>query len=248
MLGSQNNKYQTVNDTNAEIDAKLTEILTINFTSGDSQAITVTSSDATRYAVYIITDAVGFTGGAPVKNTLTFPAVKNGKFIVRNDGHRALAVVCSAAAGAAVTVEIRSMCSEELYCDGTDVRRVNSKLLVPLFLQGTIPAVGAIAMGWRAPYPVRIYEDVQAATSRESWVGVAFTIGGILVKWDVLVGSGAGTNIGYVEFAASSGYMSSYINPTGDYYEMSTDEDLRLTVNAFVGTPGDFAVSMVFSQ
>lgn len=242
LTSSQNAYYATANDANGEIDAKLTEEVVITFESGDSQAITITEVDATRNLSFVINDDVAFSGGAPETNVLTYPLVKGGVFLIRNDAQRLLEIK-TASQSLAEDIQVLSYTTALLYCDGVDVRRVDDKLIVPLFFSG-VPAVSTDIMGWQAPFDCRLYDNTTgSATEQYGWSGGMKTAPGGDMACLVYVN---GASYGTVTYT-SGGAFTAQINPGGDYLSLSRGDLVSVkTPGTITGSPAGLFCTMVF--
>ncbi len=245
MLGSQNNKYVTVNDANAEIDAKLTESIAYEFESGGGQEIDVAAADARRCLNMTVTDNVAFTGSFPTKNTLTFPSIKTGLVSIRNDAGRQLSVKTSSQANAE-NVIINSYQRAAVFCDGADVRRIDSELHCEQFFPG-VPGASVVLFMFVAPRDCRLYDDTTgSATDATTWQGFAQTAPSSNLVCTVYVNT---TNVGTVTYLSSGGTMSVQLNPSGDFESVGSGDRVRVVAPGSIpGSPSDLGISMVFGM
>ena len=121
LSGSQDNKYITINDTNGEIDGLLSSVYTDTFEAGDSNAISVSTGNFTRYSIFVFEDDVD---EATIHNQVTFPSVKRGIFTVVNNTNNVLRVKTSTQ-GVSDTVRAKPECPAHstmtCWCDGNNI-------------------------------------------------------------------------------------------------------------------------------
>ena len=80
IAATQSNKHVTANDQAGQLDAALTEVLSVEV--DDTNAASVLTLDFQRHAFFDVVDAVTPPDAAI---TLTVPAIKRGLFVVRNE-------------------------------------------------------------------------------------------------------------------------------------------------------------------
>jgi hypothetical protein len=80
IAATQSNKHVTANDQVGEIDAALTEVLSVEV--DDTNGATVLTEDFQRHAFFDVVDAVTPPDAAI---TVAVPAIKRGLFVVRNE-------------------------------------------------------------------------------------------------------------------------------------------------------------------
>lgn len=105
VASNQNNKEVTINDAFVKIERSLNDILVLDFSGGD---VTLNSSDATSYGVFVCTLA------AAAAN-LIVPSSKR-IFGVKNDSGSTITVKTATGTGTPVEDASRAV----LFCDGTD--------------------------------------------------------------------------------------------------------------------------------
>lgn len=113
---SQNNKETTINDTNAEIDSAITDVLVLTITS--TNAATVTNAQLRRAGIVDVQPSVGDppTGGI----TVTVPALSRGTFAVINQTAQTVTVTIAAQPVAAP--EIPTTQTSVIALDGVNAR------------------------------------------------------------------------------------------------------------------------------
>jgi hypothetical protein len=120
VAAAQNQKEVTINDQAGEIDAALTEVLTIEV--DDSNAYVLTASQLRRAFFFVVDDAVTPPDGAI---TITVPAVQRGLFKAINDTDQEVTVTVSGQSLTAPTVAAGE--AALLSCDGSNVRFAGSE-------------------------------------------------------------------------------------------------------------------------
>jgi hypothetical protein len=115
VAAAQNQKEVTINDQAGELDAALTEVLTVAV--DDTNAVALTSSQFRRnFFFYVEPDTTPPDGAV----TVTVPAIKRGLFKVRNSTAQSVTVTVS---GQSLTApEIAAGEAALLSCDGGDVQ------------------------------------------------------------------------------------------------------------------------------
>ncbi len=117
LVGSQENKEVTINDSNGEIDAAIT--VQTDFTIDDTDARTLTAAEFRGTFLFHTTDA----GSPPdAAITLTVPAISRGLFAVLNLNSFAVTVTISGQSATAPVVASGAITPSLLTCDGVNVR------------------------------------------------------------------------------------------------------------------------------
>ena len=117
VASNQDQKEVTINDANGELDAAITEQLTVEVDS--SNAATLSASQFARN-VYFIIDEDGV-DPADADITITCPAQKRGLFVVRNDTDYTVTIEIASQPLDSPFVDAGGMLL--LSCDGTNVER-----------------------------------------------------------------------------------------------------------------------------
>jgi len=117
VAGNQDQKEVTINDQAGELDAALTEQVTISVTS--TSAVTLTNSQLRSSLYFIIDEDVADPASGAI--TVTIPAIKRGLFIVRNDS--AFEVSVTIASQISTVPTIASGGTSLLSCDGANVEQ-----------------------------------------------------------------------------------------------------------------------------
>jgi hypothetical protein len=97
---AQSNKHVTANDQAGEIDAALTEVLSVEVDG--TNAASVLNQDFQRHAFFDVVDAVTPPDAAI---TLTVPAIKRGLFVVRNETAQTVTVEITGQPAASPTID-----------------------------------------------------------------------------------------------------------------------------------------------
>ncbi len=241
-ISAAGNKYDTINTALGKADGVLSDSLSIAFESGDSQAITLTTAQAIGYSSIVVTDNVAYTGSTPHTNTLTFPADETGKIHARNSSGRLLDIQVSGQTNAPV-VELESYASTEIYCDGSDVRRVNNILMASFVLEGTLPTLTRFAK-FVIPHRcwLRIADDGSSGAGNNisarclTGPGAVFTV----TIFDAAVP--------FASFDIDSAGALSAINITATRAFDRGDVLSAVTPGSFTGSPADLMLNWVLEH
>jgi hypothetical protein len=114
IAATQANKHVTANDQVGQLDAALTEVLSVEV--DDTNAATVLTEDFQRHAFFDVADAVTPPDAAI---TVTVPAIKRGLFVVRNETAQLVTVEITGQPETAPTVSAGE--AGLLICDGVNV-------------------------------------------------------------------------------------------------------------------------------
>lgn len=116
VAAGQNQKETTINDANGQLDAALTDTVTISVTSSNSY--TLSNDEFRRYEFFTIDEDGGDPADADI--TLTVPAIKRGLFVIIND--TAFTVTVEISGQSETAPDVATTDRTLLSCDGSDVR------------------------------------------------------------------------------------------------------------------------------
>lgn len=222
--GSQDNKYITINDAFAEVDAAMTEKKSVVFQESDAGAITLTDDEFNRHVFFDVTETATT---YQVRNILTLPATApRGLFAVRNKTARSIRIKGASQSGQ-VSPTLYSYQSAILLFDGTNVITVGTgERQFDIYVE--TPATSQIIWAAYAGRALWFYADDDAAsgTMLAGWHANCQTApSGGAVVFDVYVGAEL---MGTIEFENGSNNGAIFLDYSDGIKGIAEDEVLRI--------------------
>lgn len=205
LVAAQNNKETTINDTNGELDAAITQVITISIDS--SNAVILTDDEFRRNNIFFFQPDVTTPTSAI---TVTVPAIERGTFNVINTTAQSITVTVASQTISAPVVF--SNAAAALINDGSNVRGTGSNRAIydlGFFTAGT-PTASSSIFSYVFPRSVTFLSSLPGSQ------GYADTAPSAQTDFDI---QQDGVSVGTITFAASSQTATFVFSSDSTYIE-----------------------------